>query len=115
MGIEDIARGNLATVMGLPPETAFQVQGISELATPTAMADSVDQDIDRALSRPTTRSLFAVARLNATNAQVIDEFPVSIFRAGLRQRSATLPVPMDSRTCFRAIMLRESFGPLAFN
>ena len=69
VGAEDIARGNLATAMGLPPETVFQVQGISELATPTAMADSVDQDIDRAFAqRP--ELLAQVARVRAATATI---------------------------------------------
>jgi outer membrane protein len=69
IGAEDIARGNLATAMGLPPETALQVQGISQLATPTAMADSVDQDIDRAFAqRP--ELLAQVARVRAANASI---------------------------------------------
>jgi outer membrane protein len=69
IGLEDIARGNLATVMGLPPQTTLQVQGISQLATPTAMADSVDQDIDRAFAqRP--ELLEQVARVRAANASI---------------------------------------------
>jgi outer membrane protein len=69
VGAEDIARGNLATAMGLPPETAFLVQGINELATPTAMADSVNQDIDRAFAqRP--ELLAQVARVRAANASI---------------------------------------------
>jgi outer membrane protein TolC len=45
------------------------VQGISELATPTAMADSVDQDIDRAFAqRP--ELLAQVARVRAANASI---------------------------------------------
>jgi len=51
VGAEDIARGDLATSMGLPAETEFQVQDIHELPTPTAMADSIDQEIDRAFAQ----------------------------------------------------------------
>jgi outer membrane protein TolC len=51
IGGEDIARGDLATSMGLPAETQFQVQDIHELPTPTAMADSIDQEIDRAFAQ----------------------------------------------------------------
>jgi len=51
IGAEDIAHGNLATVMGLPPETEFQVQDIHDLPTPTAMADSIDKEIDRAFAQ----------------------------------------------------------------
>jgi outer membrane protein TolC len=69
IGAEDIARGDLATVLGLPPGTAFEVQGIGELATPSAMADSIDQDIDRAFAqRP--ELLAQVARVRASNAAI---------------------------------------------
>jgi len=51
IGAEDIAHGDLATTMGLQPETQFQVQDIHDLPTPTAMADSIDQEIDRAFSQ----------------------------------------------------------------
>jgi outer membrane protein len=51
VGAEDIARGDLATSMGLPPGTEFQVQDIHGLPTPTAMADSIDQEIDRAFAQ----------------------------------------------------------------
>jgi outer membrane protein len=69
VGTEDIARGNLATVMGLPPETKITVQPISELALPAAMADSVDREIDRAFAqRPDL--LEQLARVRAANASV---------------------------------------------
>jgi outer membrane protein TolC len=51
IGAEDIAHGNLATTMGLPPETEFLVQDIHELATPTEMADSIDKEMDRAFAQ----------------------------------------------------------------
>jgi outer membrane protein len=69
IGAEDIARGDLATAMGLPPETVFQVQSIGELATPSVMADSVDQEIDRAFAqRP--ELMQQVARVRAANASI---------------------------------------------
>jgi outer membrane protein len=69
VGAEDIAHGELATSMGLPSETAFHVQGIGELATPNAMADSVDHEIDRAFSqRP--ELMQQVARVRAANASI---------------------------------------------
>jgi outer membrane protein len=69
IGAQDIARGNLATTMGLPPGTAFQVQEIGELTTPSAMADSVDKDIDRAFAqRPDL--LAQMARVRAANASI---------------------------------------------
>ena len=48
VGAEDIAHGDLATDLGLPAETDFQVEDIHQLTTPTAMTDSVDEEIDRA-------------------------------------------------------------------
>ena len=63
VGAEDIARGNLATVMGLPPDTKIQVQPIAELGLPTAMADSVDREIDRAFAqRPDLMQQMALVR-----------------------------------------------------
>jgi outer membrane protein TolC len=69
IGVEDIARGDLVTVMGLPPGTVFRVQGINELATPSAMADSIDQEIDRAFAqRP--ELMEQVTRVRAANAAI---------------------------------------------
>jgi outer membrane protein len=69
VGAEDIARGELATVLGLPPETRIQVQPISELPLPSAMVDSVDHEIDRAFSeRPDL--LEQLARLRAAQASI---------------------------------------------
>ncbi len=69
IGAEDIARGDLATSMGLPPQTVFQVQDIHELPTPSAMADSVDQEIDRAfVQRP--ELMQQVARIRAAQGSL---------------------------------------------
>ena len=63
IGTEDIAQGDLATSMGLPAETKFQVQDIHELVTPTAMADSVDEEMDRAFAqRPELKQQIARVR-----------------------------------------------------
>lgn len=67
LGAEQIARGELATAMGLPPETMIAVEPIDDLAMPKAMADSVDEEIDRAFAqRP--ELLAQVARLRAARA-----------------------------------------------
>ena len=69
VGAEDIARGDLATAMGLPPDTKIQVQPIAELGLPTAMTDSVDREIDRAFSqRPDLME--QLARVRASDASV---------------------------------------------
>ena len=69
LGREDIARGDLATAMGLSPETNIQVQPISELALPAEMVDSVDRDIDRGLAqRPDL--LEQLARVRAASASI---------------------------------------------
>jgi outer membrane protein len=69
VGAVDIARGDLATVIGLSPGTAFKVQGIDELKLPSSIADSVDQEMDRAFSqRPDL--LRQLARLRAAGASI---------------------------------------------
>jgi outer membrane protein len=69
VGAEDIAHGDLATAMGLPPDTAFQVQSIDELPLPKDLADSVDAEIDRAFAqRP--ELMEQVTRLRAANASI---------------------------------------------
>jgi outer membrane protein len=69
IGAEDIARGDLATVIGLAPGTKFQVQGIGELSTPSTMADSIDVEIDRALAqRP--ELMQQIARMRAADASL---------------------------------------------
>ncbi len=69
VGAEDIARGNLATAMGLPPDTKIQVRPIAELGLPTAMTDSVDREIDRAFAqRPDLME--QLARVRASDASV---------------------------------------------
>jgi outer membrane protein TolC len=69
VGNEDIARGNLATAMGLPPETKIQVQPIAELPLPDKMAESVDEEIDRAFAqRPDL--LAQLARVRGANAAI---------------------------------------------
>lgn len=69
VGAEDIARGDLATALGLPPDTTIQVQPIADLALPSALADSADRAIDRAFAqRPDL--LQQLARLRAADASL---------------------------------------------
>lgn len=69
VGAEDIAHGDLATVLGQPPDTQIQVQPINELSLPSAMVDSVDQEIDRAfVERPDL--LAQLARVRAAQSAV---------------------------------------------
>jgi len=69
IGAEDIARGNLATSMGLNPDIRIQVQPISELPLPATMVDSTDQAIDRAFAeRPDLQE--QLARVRAANASI---------------------------------------------
>lgn len=51
IGAEDIAHGDLASSMGLPAETEFQVEDIHTLPTPSSMADTVDKEIDLAFAQ----------------------------------------------------------------
>ena len=69
VGAVDVARGDLATVIGTAPGTAFKVEEIDALKLPSSIADSVDQEIDRAFKqRPDFLQQFA--RLRAANAVV---------------------------------------------
>lgn len=69
LGAVDIAHGDLATSIGIAPDTAFKVLGIDELKMPSTVAASVDQEIDRAFSqRPDL--LRQLARLRAANASI---------------------------------------------
>jgi outer membrane protein len=69
IGAEEIAHGDLATAMGLPPGTDFRVQDVSKLNLPKEMADSVDTAIDRAFEqRPDLKA--QLAHLHAANATI---------------------------------------------
>jgi outer membrane protein TolC len=69
VGAVDVARGDLATVIGIAPGTVFKVEDIDALKLPSSIADSVDQEIDRAFSqRPDL--LQQLARLRAADASV---------------------------------------------
>jgi outer membrane protein len=69
VGVVDIARGDLATVLGLEPRTMFKIQGIEELRLPSSIAGSVDEEIDRAFNqRPDL--MRQLARLRAADASI---------------------------------------------
>jgi outer membrane protein len=69
VGAVDIARGDLATALGIDPGTVFTVEDIDQLKLPSSIADSVDQEMDRAFSqRPDL--LAQLARLRAANASI---------------------------------------------
>jgi len=51
IGAQEIAQGDLATSLGLPPGARFQVQDISELPIPDALTDTADEAINRALAQ----------------------------------------------------------------
>jgi outer membrane protein len=69
VGAVDVARGNLATAIGIAPDTVLRVEGIESLKLPSSIADSVDQEINRAFSqRPDLLAQFA--RLRAAKASI---------------------------------------------
>jgi outer membrane protein len=69
VGSVDIARGDLATAVGLAPGTIFKVQDIDELKLPSSIAGSVDQEIGRAL-RQRPDLLQQLARVRAADASI---------------------------------------------
>ena len=69
VGAEEIARGDLATALGLPPQTTYHVQDVNELKMPAELAESVDVAIDRAFEqRPDLKA--QLAQLRADNATI---------------------------------------------
>ena len=69
IGAVDIAGGHLATALGIDPGTVFTVEGIDQLKLPSSIADSVDQEINRAFSqRPDL--LAQLAHLRAADAAI---------------------------------------------
>jgi outer membrane protein len=69
LGAEEIAHGNLATALGTIPQTAIRVQPLRELTIPSAIDDTVNSAMDRALAqRPDL--LQRVADIQAAKARV---------------------------------------------
>ena len=69
VGAEQIAKGQLATSMGLPAEAQFHVQSISDLTIPTAVADSLTEELERAFhQRP--ELLADMARIRAAQGEL---------------------------------------------
>lgn len=64
LGAVEVAHGNLATSIGIGPDTAFKVEKIDALKLPSAMAGSVDEEIDQAFKqRPDLLQQFARLRV----------------------------------------------------
>jgi outer membrane protein len=69
VGAEQIAQSELATTMGLPADAQFRVQNLSELPVPTSAADSLGEEIERALQqRPDL--LGDMARIRAAHGEL---------------------------------------------
>lgn len=69
VGAEEIARGNLATVLELPPETHIHVHDANSLSSPADLLEPEDQAVARAFQqRPDMKE--QVARLRAARAEI---------------------------------------------
>jgi outer membrane protein len=69
VGAEEIARGNLATVLELPPETHIQVQDANDLSPPSDLMEPEDQAVARAFQqRPDLKE--QITRLRAARAEI---------------------------------------------
>lgn len=69
VGALETAHGDLATTMGLPPGTQFQVQNIGDLPIPDSLTDTADEAVDRALAqRPDL--LEQVAKMRSAEASI---------------------------------------------
>jgi outer membrane protein TolC len=70
LGAEEIARGNLATGLGISAATRIHVQPLSEVPTPASIADTVEQAIHRALEqRPDLQARVAEIHLAQAERQ----------------------------------------------
>jgi outer membrane protein len=68
LGLEQIARGDLATALGLPAASTIPVQPLDQIATPESIGETVEKVIDRALEqRPDLQA--EVAGVRAANAE----------------------------------------------
>ena len=69
VGAEEIARGNLATLLQLSPETHIQVQDINDLSPPKDLMEPEDEAVARAFQqRPDLKE--QIARLRAARAEI---------------------------------------------
>jgi outer membrane protein len=69
LGAEEIARGDLATALNVPPDTVIRVQPLDDLKIPDSINDDVDQAIHRAFEqRPDL--LAEVAQIRAADARI---------------------------------------------
>lgn len=69
IGATEIARGDLATALGVSPTSTLQVESIQNLTIPQEITDSVEASIDRALAqRPDLMQ--RVAELRAAESEV---------------------------------------------
>ena len=69
LGAEEIARGDLATAVGISATTAIQIESLDQIPTGETIGDTVDQAIDRALKqRPDL--LQRVAEIRSEKARV---------------------------------------------
>ena len=69
LGVEEIARGNLATALNVPPDTVIRVRSLAELKIPDSISDDVDRAIHRAFEqRPDL--LAEVAEIQVADARI---------------------------------------------
>jgi len=70
IGALETAHGDLATSLGLPPHTQFEVQAINELPIPDTLTETADEAVDRALAqRPDLME--QAARLRSAEASIM--------------------------------------------
>ena len=70
MGEQQIARGDLATLLGTPAATLIRVQPLNEVPTPESVSDTVEAAIHRALEqRPDLQAQAAEIRLAQAERQ----------------------------------------------
>ena len=69
LGSEQIARGDLATALGISAATVIHIQTVDQIPTPDSVGNSIDQEIARAL-RQRPDLLEQVAQIRSANARI---------------------------------------------
>jgi outer membrane protein TolC len=109
IGAVDIARGDLATAIGVTPGTAFKVEGIEQLKLPSSVADSVDREMDRSFSqRPDL--LQQLARLRAADASIKSRSRLTILLSASKAMEGLRGLT-DSRTFSPDTTRKARCGP----
>jgi len=113
VGAEEIARGDLATSVGISATTVIQVQPLDQLPTAESIDDTVNQAIERALGqRPDLMQ--RVAEIRSANARV-KEARAAYYPAMSLNASPSVPSLYGIQSPFDWAHTADLLGSVTFN